>query len=517
MKRAEELEFVLGQRPEGTTLQRWLYSELRAAVLSGRIAPGRRLPSSRDFARQQAVSRGTVLAVYEQLIAEGYLIGTTGSGTTVSPNLPIKPQARPTGATAGSPVARVAGEAAARSAAASQAAGTGGLAPRLSAQGRRLACSPFVLSEVRLPPRPFRPNQPDVSSFPMATWRQLTNRYGKTRWANEMGLGDAAGYLPLRRAIAEHLHYSQRIVCDPKQVIIFSSAQHALDMCARLLLDPGDSVLIEDPGYPGAARVFAAAGAETVGVPVDQHGLLTEPPLPAGPGVRLAYVTAAHQAPMGGTLPLDRRLALLDWAEACNAVVIEDDYDGEYRFDGLPLPALKSLDRSDRVIYMASSSKLMFPALRIAYLVVPEWLVDACTSALSLTCRHTPVFQQAVFSAFIAEGHFARHLHRMRLLYGERAQLFQQECKRQLDGLVTMLPASTGLDATLLLQQQANDSQVAAALHQHGIEGRPLSFYSLQHAAPPGLLMGFSCFDGAAIRKGTNEMAPVLERLARGT
>jgi GntR family transcriptional regulator/MocR family aminotransferase len=501
MKRAQELEFALEPRPEGVTLQRWLYSELRSAILSGRLAPGQRLPSSRDFARQQDISRGTVLSVYEQLIAEGYLLGATGSGTTVSPALPIKPQPLPHGSPLASPLAAANGPAPKLET----------LPVRLSAQGRLLTRSPFPRYESLPPIRPFRPNQPDVSAFPMATWRQLANRYARSRWERELGYGDAAGYMPLRRAIADHLHYSQRIACDPQQVIIFSGTQQALDVTARLLLDPGDGVLVEDPGYPGAVRIFELAGARVIGVPVDLHGLRTDPLLPRTPDMRLAYVTAAHQSPLGGSLPLERRLALLEWAEACNAIVIEDDYDGEYRFHGQPLPALKSLGSGEHVIYMGSSSKLLFPSLRLSYMVVPPSLADAYASALSLTCRHAPVYQQAVMAAFIDEGHFARHLHRMRLLYGERARIFQDEFRARFDGKLSLLPASTGLDATALLPEEANDNEVAAALHAAGIEARAISFYRFQQKAPPGLVMGFSSFGEAAIRKGMDAMAKVLD------
>lgn len=484
MKLAEELAFAMGARPPGTTLQRWLYGELREAILSGRLASGQRLPSTRDFARQHKLSRGTVLAVYEQLIAEGYLAGATGSGTTVSPKLPAKLAPPP--------------------------APTGTALPRLSRQGRLLAASPFPLRD-NAAIIPFRANQPDMAAFPLPAWRRLATRYSRTRLAQEMGHSDAAGYAPLRRAIADHLRYSQRIACDVDQVIIFSSAQQALDLCARLLLDPGDTVLLEDPGYPGAQRIFEQAGAQVAGVPVDLQGLRTDPPLPVAPGVKLAYVTAAHQAPLGGTLPLERRLALLDWADACDAVIIEDDYDGEFRFDGTPLPALKSLDRNGRVLYLGSFSKLLFPSLRLAYLVVPEGWSDAFASALSLTCRYVPVFQQAVLSAFIEDGHFARHLRQMRLLYGGRAQEFQRACKARCDGMLALLPVSTGLDATVLLPAGTDDRLVAAALGQQGIVARPVSFYRVQHPAPPGLVLGFSCFDGPALRDGVGRMGAVLE------
>lgn len=492
MKLAEELEFALGARPPGSTLQRWLYSELREAILSGRLAAGQRLPSTRDFARQHKISRGTVLAVYEQLIAEGYLAGATGSGTTVSPKLPNKPPSKPVPP----PPA-------------------GATLPRLSQQGRLLAASPFPLRDNGAVV-PFRANQPDVTAFPLPTWRRLSTRYSRTRLVHEMGNSDAAGYAPLRRAIAEHLRFSQRIACDAEQVIIFSSSQQALDLCARLLLDPGDTVLLEDPGYPGAQRIFRQAGASVQGVPVDVQGLRTDPPLPVSPGIKLAYVTATHQAPLSGTLPLERRLALLEWADACDATIIEDDYDGEFRFDGMPLPALKSLDRNGRVLYMGSFSKLLFPSLRLAYLVVPDGWTDAFASALSMTCRHVPVFQQAVLSAFIEDGHFARHLRQMRLLYGSRAQEFQRACKARCDGMLDVLPVSTGLDATALLPAGTHDSAVATALGQQGIMARPLSFYRVQHPAPPGLVLGFSCFDGPAIREGMGRMGEVLEKLGVG-
>ncbi|PAS98446.1 MAG: transcriptional regulator [Candidatus Dactylopiibacterium carminicum] len=494
MKRAEDLELSLGERPPGLTLQRWLYGELRAAILSGRIAPGKRLPSTRDLARQQGLSRSTVLAAYDQLIAEGYLASLSGSGTVVHASLPTATAATKTAPKGGAAPQHV---------------------PPLSREGERLARSPFPTDEFLAPSRPFRPNQPDLKAFPFSTWNRLLHRHSRTTPVEALGYGDAAGHLPLRQAIAEHLRYSQRITCDPRQVMILSSAQQALDLCARLLLDEGDEALVEDPGYPGAAHLFSLTGAIVRSVPVDPLGLCTAPALPASPRTRLAYVTAAHQSPLGGALPIERRLALLAWAEACNATIIEDDYDGEYRFDGIPLSALKSLDRNDRVIYLGTFSKLLFPALRLAYVVLPDWLVSPFASALSLTCRHTPVLQQAVLAAFIAEGHFARHLRHMRMLYGERAAIFQETCRAELDGLLTVMPITTGLDAMAILPAFADDDAIASALLEAGIETRPVSFYRLTEAAPPGLVMGFSAFTEAQLRAGVAAMTPILERCLR--
>lgn len=485
MKRAGELEFPLGARPKGVTLHRWLCGELRAAILSGRIPAARRLPSTRDFARQLGVSRGTVLAVYDQLIAEGYLSGAKGSGTTVSSALPITTEPM-----------LIAGRMPA-------------MRTQLSRQGRLLAESPFQAREGVAPGRPFAPNQPDLRAFPRTIWRRLTNLHSRSIRPEDMGYGKPAGYPPLREAIAAHLRYSQRISCLAEQVMVMASAQQALDLCGRLLLEMGDKVLVEDPGYPGAARIFALTGAQVMGMPVDENGLRTDT-FRAVHDVRLAYVTAAHQSPLGGTLPLERRLTLLAWAENSNAIIIEDDYDGEYRFDGVPLPAMKSLDDNGRVIYMGTFSKLLFPSLRLAYVVVPEWLIDPFVSAISLTFRHAAVFEQRILASFIAEGHFARHLRQMRLLYAERAACFEQECKAELDGLLNVLPITTGLDATVLLPEHADDRAVATALAQRGIEARPISGYRMTQSAPSGLVMGFSAFDKESIRRGIAAMIPVL-------
>ncbi|MFT4172855.1 MAG: PLP-dependent aminotransferase family protein [Herbaspirillum sp.] len=493
MRRGEELELGLAGRPAGVSLQRWLYGELRAAILAGRIPAGRRLPSTRELSRQQGVSRGTVIAVYEQLVAEGYLAGTPGSGTRVQASLPTRPARVPRHD-------RLSDSERARRA--------------LSQQGKRLAASPFPTAEAGYPPRPFRPNQPDLAAFPMATWNALAHRSAKATGPAALGYGDAAGYRPLREAIAGHLRYAQRIACSADQVMILGSAHQALDLCARLLLDPGQAVLVEDPGFPAASHLFGAAGADVVGVPVDAAGLMTEPPLPIDPRLRLAYVTAAHQSPLGGTLPIERRLALLAWAEACDALIIEDDYDGEFRYTGTPLSALKSLDRAERVIYMGTFSKLLFPALRLAYLVVPEWLADPFAAALSLTSRHVALAPQRVLSRFIADGHFARHLRHMRQHYGERAELFQDACAAHLSGWLSILPITTGLDAAGILPRGSDDRAVASWLNAQGIETRPLSFYRVCHAAPPGLVLGFSAFDAPALRTGVAHMARAFESFA---
>lgn len=497
MRRAPEIAFALPPRAADVTLQQWLYDEIRAAVLSGRLRAGQRLPASRELARQQGISRGTVLAAYEQLTAEGYLAGTPGRGTAVAASLPALGRPRRTAPAAVS---------------SETGGGTAGeTAGRLSAAGQRLAATPFPLAEPLAGLRCFRPNQPDLEAFPHAVWNRIVARRANGLRPAAMTYGEAGGHLPLRRALAEHLRVAQRIVCRPEQVVIVGSAQQGLDLLARLLLDPGDTAWVEDPGYPGAARVFAAAGANVAAVPVDAAGLDVAAGIARAPRARLAYVTAAHQSPLGMALSIERRLALLAWARETGATIVEDDYDGEFRFTGAPLAALKSLDDSGRVVYLGTFSKLLFPALRLAYLVLPEWLAEPCAAALSLTCRHVGWAAQQVLHEFIADGHFARHLRNMRVRYGERAEALQAACTRHLAGAVELLPITTGLDAMAMLPADADDREVAARLAEGGIESRPLAFYGIERRPPPGLVLGYSAFTPEEIAAGVEQMARIYK------
>lgn len=488
MRRAADIELALGPRPSGVPRQGWLYAEIRAAIHAGRLAPGARLPPSRDFARQLGVSRGTVLTALAQLVAEGYLVGAVGKGTFVSAELP------------------------AQRAASRAATGTARkVAGRLSQRGTLLTQSPFPLLGRPRAPRPFRPNQPDLSAFPFALWNRIAARRSRLSQRAVLADGDARGYRPLRRAIAEHLRYAMRIDCSDEQVMIVGSVQQALDLCARLLLDPRDEAWMEDPGYPGALRVFQAAGANVVAVPVDRKGLDVDAGMRRAPRARLAYVTAGRQSPLGVPLALDRRMALLRWAEQAGACVIEDDYDSEYRYSGSPLAALKSLDTAGRVIYAGSFSKLLFPSLRLAYAVVPDWLGDPFVAALSLTARYPSLLPQAVLHEFMAEGHYGRHIRRMRLAYGERAAALEQAVARRLDGLLSVPPITTGLDTAAFLPAASDDAWIARQAIAAGLETRPLSACAIEAPAPSGLVLGFAAFDRPQIETGVEALARVLE------
>ena len=504
MRQAADIEISLTPRPDGIALQRWLYDEIRTAILAGRLMPGSRLPATRDLALRLKISRGTVLAAYAQLGAEGYIQGATGKGSFVAPELPDLPPR---------PVATGSGVAESIS---NNSTGTQCEAPAvvLSARGKKLSMTPFSVAGRTLPAKAFRTNQPDVTAFPFDLWTRIASRRSRRLCPKFLTDGDACGYKPLREEIAGYLRSSRGITCSAEQVVLVGSVQQILDISARLLLDPGDQVWIEDPGYPGAHLIFAAAGAKIVDIPVDLNGIDVENARNQAPNARLAYVTAGRQSPLGSVLALDRRLSLLNWAHQHNAIVIEDDYDSEYRFEGAPLSAMKSLDEKGRVIYCGTFSKLLFPSLRISYAVLPDQLIAPFTSALSLTFRHVPLIAQTTLHEFIAEGHLGRHVRRMRLLYAERAQALRQAADAHLVGLLQIPKITMGLDTPAFLPNDINDKDVANLAAQAGIESLPLSAYARTQPVNPGLLLGFAAVSQTEIESGVRTLARVIDKNA---
>ncbi|OXI29020.1 transcriptional regulator [Burkholderia sp. AU16741] len=508
MRRAEQIELALAPRPPGTSLQRWLYDELRSAILTGRLSPGARLPSSRDLAARFALSRGTVLSVFSQLDAEGYLTAATGRGSFVAPELPDRRIDSNDRVSAKKHDGR--SRAQARDGDHDGVARARGIA--LSSRGRLLAHTPFQVNGRASPARAFRASQPDLDAFPFELWGRLAAKRVRRTRRDLLGDGEAQGYRPLREAIAAYVGMSRGITCTADNVVVLGSVQQAIDLGARLFLDPRDAAWIEDPGYPGARFVLEAAGARVVGVPVDAGGVDVDWARRHVPDARLAYVTAGRQAPLGPPLALERRLSLLEWARDRGAVIIEDDYDSEFRFEGHPLAAMKSLDHDGHVIYCGTFSKLMFPALRTAYAILPDRLVDPFVAALSLTARHVPLDQQSVLHEFIAEGHFGRHIRRMRMLYGERAEALKMAAARHLSGLLEVPRIIAGLDAAAFLPSNVDDADVARRLASEGIETRPLSLYAIDRPGPSGLVLGFAAVGSDAIQSGVVTLARVLAR-----
>jgi GntR family transcriptional regulator/MocR family aminotransferase len=322
--------------------------------------------------------------------------------------------------------------------------------------------------------------------------------------------GETLGYRPLRETVAEYLNTSRGVKCNADQVLIVSGAQEGLDRTARLLINPGDPAWMEEPGYPGAAAVLRAAGAKTCGVPVDAEGLDLERGLRRWPRPKLVYVTPAHQFPLGVTMSLRRRLALLEWARKAGVLIFEDDYDSEYRYSGRPVPALQGLDRAGVVIFGGSFSAVMFPAMRLGYLVVPPEMVDVFAAAQSVSTHHPPLLGQAVLCDFISEGHFARHIRRMREVYAERLGVLLKSAREKLNGLVEISNVEAGLQTIGWLREGAPAEDVAAAAGKKNVEVIPLRRYAYGRVRGNGIVLGFAAVEPRELRRGVEELAAVL-------
>jgi len=473
--------------PTRGNLYRWLYEELRGAILDGRLLPGSRLPATRDLASAYRLSRSTIVAAFEQLKSEGYVEGRSGSGTYVSEVLPEhlldvrgpKPEKR-------LPHRRIA----------------------LSAYARRL--QPFRGTAVR-PMRAFRPNQPALDLFPTDLWAQVAARRLRRVSASLLAGGEALGYRPLREAVAAYLNSSRGVKCTAEQVLILSGAQEALDRMARILLNPDESVWMEEPGYPGAGVVFRALGAQIRRVPVDSEGLSLEIGKKRWRAPRLVYVTPGHQFPLGVTMSLRRRLALLEWARRSGVLIFEDDYDSEYRYAGRPVPAMQGLDRSGVVIFAGSFTAVLFPALRLGYLVVPEEMVDVFAAAESVSTHHPPLLEQAVLCDFITEGHFARHIRRMREIYAERLQVLLESAREKLSGALEISNVEAGLQTVGWLKSGLLGEKIAKQAAARDVEVVPLSRYAAGRPRREGLILGFAAVDPKELRRGVDELAQILQ------
>jgi len=479
-------ELPLSERPQHETLTRWLYGELRRAILESRLAPGTRLPASRDFATLHGLSRGTVVSVFERLQIEGYISCRVGSGTWVN-RVALGNAAHTRSRTAPAYVRRV-----------------------VSAYVRP---KPWLgIEEVGVEGVcPFRMRDPAVSEFPAELWGSIAARRARTFASWLRTDDDGRGYRPLREAITHYLAMSRGARCSPDQVIVVSGVQQALDLLARLLLKQGDRVWMEDPGYFGASIAFSNIGAKIIPVPVDEQGLNVGAGLTMCPHAKGVYVTPAHQFPLGMTMSLERRMALLKWASRAGAFVIEDDYDSEYRFEGRPIPALQGLDRNSNVILIGSFSKLLFPSLRIGYVVLPPSLADCFLAFRYRTDFRNLSLDQAVLCDFIEGGYLGRHLRRMRNLYAVRLEALLDGGRKYLAGLLKISDVRAGLYTVGLLENGMSSRQAEKAAATHGVEVFALDRYTLRRPDPKGVLLGFAAFDESAIREGLVQLAAALD------
>jgi GntR family transcriptional regulator / MocR family aminotransferase len=482
---------------EGVLYQQ-LYQTFRRAILAGHLAAGARLPSTRALARDLGVSRNTVLLAYDQLLAEGYAVGHTGSGTYVASALP---DAIPAASRTASPANTA----------------SAAVPLRLSAYGQRVAASAAALPLGGLPSAAalrydFRYGVPAMAEFPQEIWRRLLARRARLASVRSLQYGPPEGYMPLRQAIADYLCRARAVAGAPEQVVVVNGSQQALDLAARLLLDPGDGVVIEEPHYPGARQVFLAAGARLIPVPVDAEGLDVRALPEATAQARLVYVTPSHQFPSGAIMSLTRRLALLAWAERHGAYILEDDYDSEFRYAGQPVEAMQGLDRSGRVIYVGTFSKVLFPALRLGYVVLPTPLVAPFTAAKWLTDRHTTTLEQEVLTDFIREGHFERHLRRARARNAARRTALLEALAAALGTRVEISGANTGMHLLVWLHT-LTPPQVAAliaAAERAGVGLYSVAPYYLQPPPRAGLLLGYTAMSEEEIRIGIRHLAALL-------
>ncbi len=504
----------------GRPLYQQVYDALREAILGGRLPAGARLPSTRALADDLGIARNTVALAFDQLRAEGYIAGHRGGGTRVraaNPDafLSVRPSA---GRRGRSPTPRAPG---------STTPTPSSPAVELSARGVALAAAgrSAVLREASSP-RPFRIGVPAVEAFPADLWARLVAR----RWRRgqvAFGEGRAAGDPALRAAIADYVTNARGARCTADQVLVVSGAQQAIDLVARVLVDPGDTAWVEEPGYPDARAPLLDAGARLVPVPVDDEGLDVAAGERAAPNARLAYVTPSHQFPLGTVMSASRRLALLAWARRTGAWVLEDDYDSEFRYGSRPLPCLQGLDAEahgtdgrPRVLYVGTFSKTLAPGLRLGYLVLPEELVDAFRAARAVLDRFAPTVEQGVLADFIGEGHYVRHVRRVRALYAERQEALLDAAASDLRGLLALAPSVAGLHLIGALPRGLCDVDAASAAAAAGVDVWALSPCRLVAGSAPagGLLLGYAGFDPRTIRVGVQALGGALERaLARAT
>ena len=469
-------------RSEDVPAYQQIHEQIRRLILERRLAGGLRLPSSRALAEQLGVSRTTATAAYDELAAEGYVQSRRGAGVYVAADLPddyLAIRQHKAGATKG---------------------------PAVSAKKPPLD-------------RSFEVGRPDAEAFPSRLWSQLLARSARRDMPALLREPAPNGLPSLREAIARHLRDFRGLACDGRQVLITSGVREALELLCQALLAPGAAVIMEDPGYQAARQLFAARGHDVLSVPVDDQGLAVDPEGEAFRAAGMALVTPSRHYPLGMPLSAARRLALLDWADRQGAWIIEDDYDSEYRYSGRPLDALMSLDRSGRVIYLGSFSKVMFRGLRLGFLVVPDSLVETCAKAQSNLGPQAALVAQPAMASFIAEGHLATHLRRTRRLYAERLKTLQRILAEAFSDVLEPLPQDGGMhvvcELRAALTARCSDRPLCNRAADAGLALTPLSPHYVDNRARQGLLLGFTGAEKEAMRSAANNLKAVIAESSR--
>jgi len=478
------------------TLHEQIYRALRDLILKGTLPTGARIPSSRMLSDELRVSRNTVLTAFEKLASEGFLDSRVGGGTYVAPVLPDEALS-----IASRPVPRQTNE----------------VSLAMSKRGKVLSGADVEWATLHRRAVPFRLGAPAVDVFPFDLWGRITAKLLRRRSPQIFGYGEPAGYPRLRRAVASYLVSARGVRCEPEQVFIVEGSQVALDLTVRLLLDPGDSAWLEEPGYPGARAVLQGNGASIVPVPVDAQGISITAGKRLDDKPRLIYVTPSHQFPLGISMTPERRNDLVSFAGRTGAWIIEDDYLSEFRYRGRPVQALQGIDHDGRVIYIGTFSKMLFPAVRLAYVVVPHALVTAFTAARAVSGLHASTPSQVVLAEFISDGHFVRHLRRMRNLYWERQQVLLKAAAAEIGGNLKLEAADAGMHLTGFLPRGADDTAIASAAAEAGVETVALSSCYLGDDPLSGLLLGYTGVRPPLIWRGARDLGDLLKSSLRSS
>lgn len=471
-------------RHASTPLYQQIYNSFRNRVIRWELRPGELLPSSRSLARELRISRLPVLNAYAQLVAEGYFETRPGSGTFIAKTLPGRSN--------------------------THAAPRPSNTPRGS---RRISRHAAALPEYDRPAwagslGPFQVGQPELNKFPIETWLRLTARYSRRMTLKGLQYGDPMGHPELREAIAAYVRTSRGARCEAQQIMVVSGSQQALDLTSRVLIEEGAPAWVEEPGYWLVHHVLKAAGCRAVPVPVDGEGLDVAAGIRLSKKARAAFVAPSHQYPLGVTMSATRRLQLLEWAERAGAWIVEDDYDSEYRYDSMPVASLQGLDDNGRVIYIGTFSKVMFPSLRLGYLVIPSDLVERFAAVRQAMDLCPPHMMQAIMADFLREGHFARHIRRMRPIYAERRHVLVAALQREFGDSIRIMGSDAGMHIAVFLAGKQNDRQIAAEAAKRSLWVSALSVLYVGSAPRQGLVLGFG-------NAKTAQILPAVRRLKK--
>jgi GntR family transcriptional regulator / MocR family aminotransferase len=480
-------------RKAAKPLHKQIYDAFRAMIVSRSLGAGQQIPSTRSLASELKISRIPVLTAYGQLLAEGYFESRVGAGTFVCASLPEQLTFSET---------------------------NGSRSNQVRSGARRIAKRALLLPRYEIVPwlrgmGPFSVSQAAYDHFPFQIWSSLVVRHSRNPQASALHYGSPLGFEALREAICTYLRTARAVRCDPQQVMIVSGSQHALEISARVLLDPGDAAWLEEPGYWLARHVLTASGCRLIPVPVDKEGLSVSAGIRLCRKARVAYVTPSHQYPLGVTMSASRRFQLLDWAQSSGSWIIEDDYDSEYRYENMPIASLQGLDHNSRVIYIGTFSKTLFPSLRLGYVVIPPDLVERFTAVRHAMDLSTSHLYQAVLNDFMREGHFARHIRRMRTLYGERRTALVEGVSKEFGSALEVLGAQAGMHLVVTLPTGFRDQEVAASGAQKRLWVWPLSPSYLGKAVRQGLILGFSNTRSTEIPNAVRQLRGLL--LSRGS